>query len=206
MIDISTYLAFLAAAVVIILVPGPTNLAIVSDSIKAGVRRSLWTVAGAALSHALFIATATAGVGAILGRFPRVFVFIKWFGVLYLVAQGLRLIIGRQSRPEGRREEPPERGAVGYLIKGFVVNTTNPKALLFYAALFPPFVNAQHAYLPQLLVLASTFLAVFALVGVAHAVLGQRLGGLFSGDGKTDLANKVSGTVMIGAAVWMATK
>ena len=90
---LSTFAAFLAAAFVIIVVPGPTNLAIVSDSIEAGAKRSLWTVTGAAFSHAAFIVLATAGVGAVISLYPNLFVYIKWFGVLYLAVQGVRLIL-----------------------------------------------------------------------------------------------------------------
>ena len=98
MIEIGSYIAFLTAALIIIVVPGPTNLTIVSDSIKAGIRRSIWTVAGAAVSHAGFIAVATAGVGTVLEKYPQIFVFLKWFGVLYLVIQGVSLLVRRRGQ------------------------------------------------------------------------------------------------------------
>jgi homoserine/homoserine lactone efflux protein len=200
-----TFIAFATAAFVIIVIPGPTNLTIVSDSLDAGVRRSLWTVAGAAVSHAGFIVVATAGVGAIVGSHPEVFVFIKWFGVIYLVLQGVRLIV-KQPATLDARTQPKGRGVFSHLLKGFVVNSTNPKALLFYAALFPPFVNPRAALVPQLLVLAVTFLVLFLIVGALHSVLGQSARNFLSNRRSATLANRVSGGVMIGAAVWMATK
>jgi threonine/homoserine/homoserine lactone efflux protein len=201
----ATYLAFVAAATVIIVVPGPTNLLIVSDSINGGVRRSLWTVLGAAISHAVLIAVATAGVGTILSRYPHVFTFIKWFGVLYLCTQGVRLVV-KKSSFDGEARVARPYGVLGYLFKGFLVNSTNPKALLFYAALFPPFVNPNSAYMTQLLILASTFLVLFIAVAVVHAVVAQRIAALLTKERNAMLTNRIAGSVMIGAAVWMATK
>ena len=202
------YLSFLVAATVIIVVPGPTNLAIVADTIAEGPGRSLWTVAGAALSHALFIAVATAGIAAVLDAYPGVFVFLRWFGVLYLGAQGLRLIIcraaGKEDPPAGPGRRPRARSL--YLLKGFLVNSTNPKALLFYAALFPPFVGTRMAFLPQLVTLSVTFLGIFLVVGAAHALLAQKARDALGNRKNLAVTNRVSGAVMVGAAVWMATK
>ena len=200
------YFSFVLAAAVIIVVPGPTNLAIVADALSAGLRRSLWTVAGAALSHAAFIAVATAGIAALLGAYPNIFIFLKWFGVLYLAFQGFRLVI--KKSPVGEQQTAPQngKGPGRHLLRGFLVNSTNPKALLFYAALFPPFVNSKMAYLPQLLTLSVTFLAIFLVVGSAHAVLAQKARDALGKQTNLRLVNKVSGSVMIGAAVWMATK
>ena len=201
-----TYVAFFLAAFVVIIVPGPTNLMIVSESIHAGVRRSLWTICGAALSHAGFIVVATAGVGAVLATRPQVFTIIKWFGVLYLGFQGIRLILKKSANLETQAAYLGDHRFWGYLLKGFVVNSTNPKALLFYAALFPPFVNPRLAYVPQLLVLAITFLVLFVIIGVTHAVVATRAKELLNGQQSNNATNKISGAVMLGAATWMAMK
>jgi threonine/homoserine/homoserine lactone efflux protein len=205
-VTLSTFAAFLAAAFVIIVVPGPTNLAIVSDSIEAGAKRSFWTVTGAAFSHAAFIILATAGVGAVISLYPNLLVYIKWFGVLYLAVQGVRLIFKRSVDLETRNAAPQMRGITAYILKGFIVNSTNPKALLFYAALFPPFVNPHAAFLPQLLILASTFLCLFFVIGLLHAIIAHKARAFFGNSKRMNLGNKISGTVMVGAAVWMATK
>jgi homoserine/homoserine lactone efflux protein len=201
-----TLVAFVVAATVIILVPGPTNLAIVSDSVGAGLRKSLWTVSGAALSHAGFITLATAGVVSVLSTYPKFFLFIKWFGVLYLSFQGARLLLVKSNLLEAQEADGNGKASALYLLKGFLVNSTNPKALLFYAALFPPFVNTKTAYAPQLVILSITFLGIFVVVGVGHALLGQKAQDILKNRRNIGIGNKVSGTVMIGAAVWMATK
>lgn len=202
----NVYLAFLAAAAVIILIPGPTNLVIVSDSMKSGFRRSLWTVVGAAVSHTLFIVLATAGVGTLLAIYPRVFSLLKWFGVLYLAWMGTRLLV-KKSSPAAL----PDPGAIGWtrgrhLARGFLVNSTNPKALLFYAALFPPFVNPAAPFIPQLLALAATFLSIFILVGLLHAVLGAKAKDFLAKGRNRNLGDKIAGSIMIGAAVWLAVR
>jgi homoserine/homoserine lactone efflux protein len=200
------YLAFLAATAVIIIIPGPTNLTIVADSIAAGLKKSLWTVLGAAVSHIVFIGVATAGVAATLTSYPNVFVFIKWFGVAYLCFQGGRILFRRTTIEAPGAATAGTQASHRYLIKGFLVNTTNPKALLFYAALFPPFVNPKMAYFPQLVILSLTFIGIFAIVGIVHAILGFRAKEFFQTKRNADLENKISGSVIIGAAVWMATK
>jgi homoserine/homoserine lactone efflux protein len=182
-------------------VPGPTNLAIVSDSIEAGVKRSFWTVTGAALSHAAFIILVTAGVGAVISLHPKLFVYIKWFGVLYLAVQGIRLILKRSVDLEIRNAAPQKRGIAAHFLKGFIVNSTNPKALLFYAALFPPFINPQAAFLLQLLILASTFLLLFFVIGLLHAIIAHKARAFFGNSKRMNLGNKISGTIMVGAAI-----
>jgi len=136
-LETGTYLAFLTAAFVIIVIPGPTNLMIISTSIGAGMRCSFWTVLGAALSHAVFIGIATTGVGAILALDPHIFIFIKCFGVLYLAVQGIRLIVKQNGPTRIPAKGSTGNSVPGCLFKGFTVNSTNPKALLFYAAHFP---------------------------------------------------------------------
>ena len=100
----------------------------------------------------------------------------------------------------------PRQRSLGYFVKGLVVNSTNPKALLFYAALFPPFVSPHDPFVPQLITLASTFLVLFVLVGMLHALIGHRLSKLLSQTKSLNITNKASGAVMIGVAAWMATK
>jgi threonine/homoserine/homoserine lactone efflux protein len=201
-----TYFAFLAAAAVIIVIPGPTNVAIVSDSISAGMRKALGTVGGAALSHAAFIVVTAAGIGTLIAAYPRALDIIKWFGVLYLALQGVRLIVRKPALLDPGKAPPAARGFLRCVIKGFVVNSTNPKALLFYAALFPPFVSPAEALIPQLIILATTFLIIFVVVGTAHALLGQKAKKLLNSRAGTDLGNRIAGSIMIGAAAWIAVK
>ncbi|HUI69099.1 MAG TPA: LysE family transporter, partial [Spirochaetia bacterium] len=117
-----------------------------------------------------------------------------------------RLILKRPSLLDSDSQTRSSQSSLSYLIRGFLVNSTNPKALLFYAALFPPFLSANAPLIPQLSILAATFLGIFIVVGVLHALLGSRAGLILQNGRRMNLENKISGAVMIGAAVWIATK
>ena len=201
---IETYLAFILASFVLIVIPGPTNMVVVSSSILYGFNRSLWTVAGAALSHTLFFVVASAGLVAILMASAQVFIVLKWFGVCYLVWLGLTQILSGESQVGITNSH--HRESIGSLfLRGITVNSTNPKALVFYSTFFPPFINTNVNLLPQLLVLGTTFVTIFIAVAALHAWSAEKLGGIFRRGSKLGIVKKTSGAILVGAGVLLAT-
>ncbi len=204
--DISRYLAFLSAAFVIIIIPGPTNLVILSDSLRSGFRKAVWTVAGAALAHALFLTAFTAGFATLVETYPRAIEYIRVFGVVYLAWTGLKLIVSSPSSAAEAHERAGAGNPAGYLLRGFLVNATNPKALLFYAAFFPPFIATSAPVGPQLVVLGLTFLAIFVAVGLLHAFVPEVIHRRSTSRRARRRVNVVAGSAAIGAGIWLATR
>jgi threonine/homoserine/homoserine lactone efflux protein len=160
----SAYGAFLAFAIVLVLVPGPDFAVVTKNTLAAGRWRGGWASAGVACSNAVQGAAAAAGLGAVIVRVQPLFEAVKWAGVgylMYLGAQSLRSAIRGQYSPLDAGGRPP-RGTGAALSgwrQGFLSNITNPKVLVFYLAVLPQFLPSG-AGVPVLL--------AFAL---SHAVL-----------------------------------
>jgi threonine/homoserine/homoserine lactone efflux protein len=200
---LETYLAFLLAAALLIVIPGPSVMVVIAHAMAWGERRSLFTILGIALSHSLFFAVTAAGVAAILGLMASLFTWVKLAGAAYLIWMGLRQWRAPARTPDMERAHGGKTGWSMFL-QGFAVNTTNPKALLFYAAFFPPFLNPAAAVAPQLLILGATFVALLILISLGYAIAAARVRRLFSTPRQVKVQNRISGTLMIGAGVGLA--
>jgi threonine/homoserine/homoserine lactone efflux protein len=152
------YGAFLAFAIVLILVPGPDFAVVTKNTLAAGSWRGRWASVGVACSNAVQGTAAAAGLGAIIVRVQPLFEAIKWAGVGYLVFLGveaLRSAARGQYPPLDSGAGPPSTGgaALAGWRQGFLSNITNPKVLVFYLAVLPQFLPA-HAGVAVLLVFA----------------------------------------------------
>jgi threonine/homoserine/homoserine lactone efflux protein len=140
----SAYGAFLAFAIVLILIPGPDFAVVSKNALAGGRRRGTWTAAGVACSNAVQGSAAAAGLGAMIVRAQPVFEAIKWAGVgylLYLAAQALwSAVRGHYQRLDhDGAEQGGAAAALGGWRQGFLSNITNPKVLVFYLAVLPQF-------------------------------------------------------------------
>ncbi len=201
---LEVYFTFIASAFVLIIVPGPTNMVIVSSSMKHGFKSSIWTVAGAALSHTLFLSITCLGLAAVLLASAQIFEIIRWFGVLYLIWLGIKLLISKDTQFH-TGNKPVKTSAHSLFLQGLTVNTTNPKALIFYSAFFPPFINPKLLVTPQLIILGSTFIMIFLIVALFHGYIADRIRILFSKPEHIILQNRISGVFLIGAGLLLAT-
>ena len=191
-----TYLLYLAAVAVFIATPPDTSqLLIVSNAMKHGLRRSLWVIAGDLSANVLQMTAAAFGLAAIIATSAQAFGWIKWLGVAYLVWIGLRLMLAR----EGTGQAPPSVKATGLFRVGFLTSMTNPFAVVFFAALFPQFIDTAAAVLPQLAILGATYLLVDGVTLVLWGWAGARVAQRLSRISMTGL-NRISGGLMIGAA------
>ncbi len=195
------YLAFIAACVVLIAIPGPNVALIVANSVAHGARYGLMTVAGTASAMVLQLALVVLGASALLGMLANLFDWLRWLGVAYLVWLGVRTWRAAATDLVDARAEP--RSMASIFSRGFAVSLTNPKTLLFYAAFLPQFVgtgDGEATY--QLLLLAGTFLAVAVLLDGAWALLASRLRPLLQA--RARLRNRITGGLLIGAGIGLA--
>lgn len=191
-----TYLLYLAAVAVFFATPPDTSqLLIVSNAMKHGLRRSLWVIAGDLSANVLQMTAAAFGLAAIIATSAQAFGWIKWLGVAYLVWIGLRLMLAH----EGPGQAPPAVKATGLFRMGFLTSMTNPFAVVFFAALFPQFIDTAAAILPQLVILGATYLLVDGVTLVLWGWAGARVAQRLARISMTGL-NRISGGSMIGAA------
>jgi len=196
------YLAFVLATAILILMPGPIVSLVVAHSLSQGTRSGLVTVAGAESGQVIQLVFVALGMTSLIHFFATWFELLRWAGVAYLVWLGVQ----RWRRSFGA--EPPQAvpavGARTLFAQGFVVAVTNPKTWLFYAAFFPQFIDPASAPGPQLAILCSSYLAIAATIDGAYALLAGRVRPWLQGGWRARLCDRVTGTLLIGAGVWLA--
>ncbi|HJM49696.1 MAG TPA: LysE family translocator [Alphaproteobacteria bacterium] len=198
MVDNELYLAFVLATIVLIVLPGPNVTLIVANSLAAGARAGLLTVAGTSAATALLLAVAALGMSSLISLLAEGFAWLRWAGVAYLLYLGLQ----QWRRPPDPAAPPPGRQRIFW--QGFVVSATNPKTLLFYVAFLPQFIDPGLAPGSQLMVLSVTFLVIATLIDGAYGLLAGRFSGALADARKARLRRRLSGTFLIAAALGLA--
>ena len=170
---LSTYLLYLAAVALLVLSPGPTMLMCVTNAINHGPRAALLSATGSVTAALAVMLLSVLGLGALLAASEAAFTLLKTIGALYLVWLGIKTFRSK-SLPMAERVDDPSAapGArQSFYLQGLMVGGSNPKAILFFASLFPQFLNAAAPLWPQLLVLALTF-AAFELTVLTLCTVG----------------------------------
>jgi len=172
--DLSTWLLYLLAALGLSLTPGPNSLLVLTHGALHGHRRTLFTVAGGALGFVVLIALSMLGIGALLKASADALTLLKLAGGAYLVWLGLQ--IWRAPVIHLRADAAAPRARGGELFRqGLLTALSNPKALLFYGAFLPQFIDPGRDLLLQFVVMASTFVVVELVVEYLLALLAHRV-------------------------------
>ena len=199
-----TYLLYLAAVGVFFASPPDTSqLLIVSNSIKYGLRRSASTIAGDLTANGIQMTCAAFGLAAIIATSASAFVWIKWIGVAYLAWIGVQLFRAKE-RTTGAGANPSGT-SIRLFRQGFITSMANPFAVVFFGALFPQFIDPASPILPQLLILGTTYIVVDGIILVAWGWFGIRATSLLRRT-SMGLINKICGSLMIAAAALLATR
>jgi threonine/homoserine/homoserine lactone efflux protein len=174
--DASTYALFVAAALVLLLVPGPAVIYVVARSVEGGRMTGLVSVLGVELGTLMHVVFAAAGLSAILVSSAAAFSVVKWLGAAYLIWLGLRQILGSDS---GEEEVPS--GGQGNRFRVFwqsvIVQVLNPKVALFFLAFLPQFVDpSRGAAWTQIVVLGATLATLGLFTDGLYALLGGTAG------------------------------
>jgi homoserine/homoserine lactone efflux protein len=199
-IDPALYATFIAACVVLMLIPGPNVALIVANSVAYGTRYGLLTLAGTSSAMVPQLLLVGLGMAALLGSLGTWFEVLRWIGAAYLVFLGIRQ--WRAPPQDLSRVAAQPRSARRIYLRGLLVSLTNPKTLFFFGAFFPQFVVASRPAGPQVLLLSVTFLVVALLLDGVWAMLAGRLRPLLVARGR--LRNRITGGVLIGGGVGLA--
>ena len=192
------YLAYVAACLLIAVVPGPTVTVIVANSLKHGARAGLLNVAGTQLGLALMMAVLVVGLSSVIATMGSVFDWLRYAGAAYLAWLGWRLL-----RNPGELQAAVSLPRGGFVLQGFLVLMANPKALLFFGAFIPQFVEPGGNYVAQIVLLGVTAMLVALVSDGAYALLTGRAGALLSAK-RVRLVSRLSGACLIGGGVWLA--
>jgi threonine/homoserine/homoserine lactone efflux protein len=176
MLDPVSLVAFAAAALLLLVTPGPAVLYIVGRSLHEGRTAGLVSVLGIHLGTLVHVAAAVLGLSALLASSALAFRVVTYLGAVYLIGLGLRTLLGR-DRPVGPTR--PRRASLGRtFLEGAIVNLLNPKTALFFLAFLPQFVDPSRGSAPaQMLLLGLVFVALGLLSDGGWALLAGTLGG-----------------------------
>ncbi len=202
---LETWLAFFVACWVISLSPGAGAIASMSSGLQYGFWRGYWNALGLQIGLALQIAIVAAGVGAILSTSALAFSLIKWFGVVYLVwlaivqwrALPSDLATGASERPIGR--------PLTLVLRGFLVNVSNPKAVVFMLAVLPQFIHPQEPLLAQYLIMGVTMISVDLVVMAGYTGLASRVLRALRTPRQQRMMNRTFASLFVLAAGLLAT-
>ena len=203
--SLETWLAFFTACWVISLSPGAGAIASMSSGLQYGFLRGYWNAIGLQLGLAMQIAVVAGGLGAILAASSTAFYAIKWFGVAYLVylaikqwrALPLDMTDDAAVRPIGK--------PMAMMFRGFLVNASNPKALVFMLAVLPQFVNPQAPLLAQYLIIGATMISVDMIVMAGYTGLASKVLRLLRTPTQQKRVNRTFAGLFVGAAGFLAS-
>ncbi|MDD1012469.1 LysE family transporter [Pseudomonas rubra] len=203
--SLETWLAFFAACWVISLSPGAGAIASMSCGLQYGFWRGYWNALGLQLGLVLQIAIIAAGVGAILAASATAFQVIKWFGVAYLVYLAIKQWRALPADITDDSAVRPIGKPLSLVFRGFLVNVSNPKALIFMLAVLPQFINPHAALLPQYLIITATMVTVDLLVMAGYTGLAAKVLRLLRTPRQQRRMNRTFAGLFLGAATLLAT-
>ena len=205
---LSTWLLFVAAVFVLTVTPGPSVFICVSTSVQSGPHRALWVALGSTTAIVGIMTLSALGLGALLAASETLFSTLKWLGAAYLAYLGITALLAPASDfaiAEPGANGPAVKTRRASFMTGFWVGASNPKALLFFGALFPQFIDPASAQAPQFLVLGSTFV-FFELLWLAVYIVGAGRAKTWLAQPRRALAfNRVTGVVFLALAGLLAT-
>lgn len=198
---LQTWLAFLVACWVISLSPGAGAIASMSSGLQYGFLRGYWNALGLALQ----IAIVAAGVGAILATSALAFSLIKWFGVVYLVYLAVKQWKALPSDMADNASARPIGRPLTLVLRGFLVNFSNPKAIVFMLAVLPQFIDPHAPLVEQYLVMGVTMITVDLIVMAGYTGLAARVLRLLRTPRQQRVMNRGFAALFVGAAALLAT-
>src|SRR4030088_466984 len=192
-----SWAAFTAASAVLLVIPGPTVLLVVSYALGQGWRTALPMAIGVALGDFTAMTLSMLGLGALLAASATLFTILKWVGAAYLVYLGIKL-----WRAGGTLEAAPRTDAVSaarMLGHAWLVTALNPKSITFFVAVLPAFLDAKADFLIQMLVFETTFLVLAFANAFGYALFASKARRFASNPQAIGVVNKVGGGLLVSA-------
>ena len=201
MFGIADYGAFIVAVIIFLLLPGPGNLALVSSTGKGGVRGGLAATMGVILGDQILMWLAVAGVAALMAAYPAAFGVVQWLGAAYLAWLGAKMLLAKPGSAPIIEIRPRHS-----LYQSMMITLLNPKAIVFYMAFFPLFVDpARHQGLLTFGVMAATIAVLTFVYGATMALLVHHMAERMRANPKAVRAlEKLAGLFLIGFGIKLA--
>ncbi|OED44755.1 lysine transporter LysE [Chromatiales bacterium (ex Bugula neritina AB1)] len=198
------WFAFVATSIVMLAIPGPTVLTVVSYSMTQGTAARIPLVTAVALGDATALTLSLIGLGALLSTSAMWFTVIKWLGGLYLLYLGFNLFrAGISSERLATPKIPDSRWKLFF--NTWLVTALNPKGIVFFVAFLPQFIDSSAAVVPQLWILSITFVALATLSASLYALFAARASRLLTSPRSQRRFNMAGGALLSTAGIWALT-
>ena len=199
--SLQIWLAFVAASAVVLVIPGPTILTVISYSISHGRRANVPLVAAVALGDSTALVFSLLGLGALLAASVFWFTVIKLAGGLYLLYLGVRLLRAGVGPAEIATPAPPD-STWRLFANTYLVTATNPKGIMFFVAFLPQFINHAGPATPQLWLLATTFVIMAIVNASLYAMFASPARRLLDSARAQRRFNLAGGSLLSAAGIW----
>jgi threonine/homoserine/homoserine lactone efflux protein len=199
--SIELWLTFVAASAVLLIIPGPTILTVISYSVAHGRRANVPLVAAVALGDSTALVVSLLGLGALLATSAFWFTAVKWAGGLYLIYLGVKLLRAGASSTELTAPAAP-KSRWRLFANTYLVTALNPKGIVFFVAFLPQFINPGADVTQQLWVLAVTFVAMATINAGLYAVFAASARKLLASTQAQRRFNLSGGSLLSAAGVW----
>jgi threonine/homoserine/homoserine lactone efflux protein len=196
------WLAFAAASAVILAIPGPTILLVISYALSHGRKSAGATVAGVALGDFTAMTASMLGLGALLAASAALFTVLKWVGGAYLIYLGIKLWrapVGEQADAQTNEAQP-----VRIFLHAYAVTALNPKSIIFFVAFLPQFLISSEPLLPQMVLFEVTFLVLATINAASYALIAAGARKTIRKPSIQRIVNRTGGGLLVGAGVLAA--
>ncbi|WP_332699923.1 LysE family translocator [Bosea sp. (in: a-proteobacteria)] len=194
-----TWAAFAAATAVLLVIPGPTILLVISYALGQGWRTAFPMAVGVALGDFTAMTLSMLGVGALLATSATVFTALKWVGAAYLIYLGVKLFrAGGSLNAEPRKDATSALKMLGH---AWLVTALNPKGITFFVAFLPQFLDPKADFWTQMLIFEVTFIGLAFANALGYALIASRARSVVSNPRAIGLFNKAGGTLLVGAGI-----
>jgi homoserine/homoserine lactone efflux protein len=200
----TTWWLFVSLETVLCLTPGPAVLYVISSGLSAGARRSIFSTLGILAANAVYFLLSATGVGALLAASYTLFFAVKWTGAAYLIFIGLRALFGKSSLIESAGAAPEKPGGWPLFRDGFILQASNPKAIVFFSALLPQFIDPHAAIIIQVAILGVTSNVIEFFVLLGYGAAAGRASDFARQPRYAAWTNRVAGALLIGAGAGLA--
>jgi threonine/homoserine/homoserine lactone efflux protein len=198
---VADYGAFVIAIIVFLLIPGPGNLALITSTSKGGIAGGMGATFGVIAGDQVLLWAAVAGVSAVMAAYPTAFHVVQWAGAIYLAWLGIKMLMAKPGDAPILQIKPRH-----YFRQALLITLLNPKAIVFYMAFFPLFVDPKlHQGMTTFAVMAATIAGLTFLYGLTSVLITHFLAERIRSSPKvTSLLNKAAGVFLIGFGIKLA--